>query len=65
MNKWYINGIEMTNRCIFLTSDYTVYNSAKERTYLIPQPISHFCNSVPNSYDDIFTNFINSPKTVI
>ena len=32
MNKWYINGIEMTNRCIFLTSDYTVSSASVSRS---------------------------------
>lgn len=32
MNKWYINGIEMTNRCIFLTYDYTVSSASVSRS---------------------------------
>ena len=32
MNKWYINGIEMTNRCIFRTSNYTVSSASVSRS---------------------------------
>ena len=32
MNKWYINGIEMTNRGVFLTSDYTVSSASVSRS---------------------------------
>ena len=32
MNKWYINGIEMTNRCVFITSDYTVSSASVSRS---------------------------------
>lgn len=32
MNKWYINGIEMTNRGVFLTSNYTVSSASVSRS---------------------------------
>lgn len=32
MNKWYINGIEMTNRGVFITSDYTVSSASVSRS---------------------------------
>ena len=32
MNNWYINGIEMTRRGVFLTSNYTVSSASVSRS---------------------------------